>query len=94
MKVTEKEFVKDLHDFIERHGRKSDWRVYTSPYADGKYYKQYQFEDGAVFTEVNYMENEYYEVYIEELGFSTKIPVIKHEYWSTEKPSKFWFEGR
>lgn len=94
-KVTDKEFYKDLNTFIQKHGKKSDWKVITSPYVNGQYHKEYVFENGAVFTDVNYLEGEYYEVEIKELGFSSKIPVIKHEYWSTDDAtSKFWYEKR
>ena len=94
-KVTDKEFYKDLQAFCQKHGKKQDWKVVTSPYANGQYHKEYMFEDGAIFTDVNYLEGEYYEVEIKELGFTSKVPVIKHEYWTTDDAtSKFWYEGR
>ena len=87
------EYQNDLAKFIQKHSKKYDWRVVTSPYENGQYRKEYLFEDGSTFTDINYLENEFYEVMIEDLGFSAKIPVIKHEYWSTDNAtSKYWYE--
>lgn len=92
-KTTYEGYLNDLEKFINKHSKKADWRVITSPYKNGQYHKQYVFEDGAILTDVNYMEGETYPVFVEELGFTANIPVIKHEYWSTdESGSKYWYE--
>ena len=94
--VTYKEYMEDLQKFIEKHSKKYDYRVETSPFVDNRYHKEYLFEDGATFMEVNNMDvAELVEVQAHGMTFTTEIHFIKHEYWSTDDAvSKFWFERK
>lgn len=90
--VTSTQYYEDLRDFIARHG---DYKVYTSPFVNGQYHKEYAFEDGAMLTEVNEMEyKEEVEIMIHGLKIKKIVEMIRHEYWSTEFSSKYWFEAR
>lgn len=95
MKVTFKDYNKDLAAFIAKHSKKNDWRVITSPISGGTYHKSYLFENGATFEEINSMEyNEQIEVEVNGIRAKVSVPMVKHEYWSTDDAtSKFWYEA-
>ena len=92
--VTYKEYSDDLASFIKKHSKKYDLKVYTSPLQNGEYHKNYVFENGAEFTEINEMN--YYEVVtimVHNIPVDVKVNMIKHEYWSTDdSASKYWYE--
>lgn len=47
-----REYNEDFMEFSERHG--FEWQGYTSPMTeDGRYYKTYKFNDGAIWEEIN-----------------------------------------
>ena len=92
--VTYKDYSNDLAHFINKHSIKSELiSVNTSGYEGGVYRKEYMFEDGASFYEVN--RNIKGEANAETVGlkFKVKVDLIEHEYWSTDdSKSKYWYE--
>lgn len=92
--VTYQEYENDLNAFIKKHSKKSDLHIWTSPFIDGEYRKEYMYEDGASFYEINNHS------YIEEATFTlhgitvkANVKMIKHEYFSTDLPeSKIYYE--
>lgn len=96
MTVTYNEYSKDLQRYIAKHSKKSDYKVYTSPFYHNEYHKEYCFEDGSTFYEIN-NHNYWEEVEIEVHGIKMKTTVlmIRHEYFSTDDAtSKYWYERR
>ena len=92
--VDYQQYEKDLNAFILKHSKKSDLHVWTSPFKDGEYRKEYLFEDGASFYEINRHDYEE-EITTTVHGISVKatVKLIKHEYFSTdESESKLWYE--
>ena len=94
--VTYEEYCKDLNSFVDKHSRKYDFKVYTSPFENNQYRKTVCFEDGSVFTEINEMDVvEDVEVEVHGLKIKTEVHLIRHEYWSTDdSSSKYWYEKR
>lgn len=94
--VTYKEYTEDLTNFIKKYSKKYDYKVYTSPLQNGQYHKNYVFENGATFTEINemnYFEN--VEVTVHNIPVIVTVNLIRHEYWSTDDSvSKYWYEQR
>ena len=92
--VTYSEYMKDLEAFHKKH-RKADLQVYTSPLINNTYHKEYCYSDGAVFAEVNEMvHHEEITVDVHGIEIKTTVKMIKHEYWTTETKSKYWYESR
>lgn len=93
--VTSTQYYDDLKNFIIKHTKKGEYKVYTSPFENGQYHKDYAFEDGSMFTEVNEMNyEEEVEIVVHGLTIKKTVKLIKHEYWSTEFGSRYWFEAR
>lgn len=88
-------YEKELNEFISRHSKKSDLHIWTSPFVNGEYHKDYLFEDGATFTEVN--THDYKEsviVTIHGIQMTAVVNLIRHEYWSTDdSESHVWYEA-
>lgn len=92
--VNYNEYENDLNSFIKKHSKKSDLHVWTSPLTNGEYHKEYLFEDGNGFYEINNM-NYTEEIELEVHGIKAKaeVKMVKHEYWSTDEgTSKYWYE--
>lgn len=87
-------YENDLNSFISKHSKKSDLHIWTSPLTDGEYHKEYLFEDGSGFYEINntnYKED--VEVEVHGITIKVEIKIVKHEYWSTDtSSSKIWYE--
>lgn len=93
--VTSTEYYEDLYSFIRKHSAKADYRVYTSGLENNTYHKEWCFEDGATFCEVNEMDvTEIIETEVHGVIVKTPVHFIRHEYWSTEFGSKYWYEAR
>lgn len=88
-------YERELNEFIRKHSKKSDLHIWTSAFVNGQYHKDYLFEDGATFTEVN--EHDYKEMVVVELHgkkIQTIVRMIRHEYWSTDdSESHVWYES-
>ena len=87
-------FENDLNSFISKHSKKSDLHIWTSPLKDGEYRKEYLFEDGASFYEINRMNySEQVEIEVHGLWMMVEVKMIRHEYFSTDEgTSKYWYE--
>lgn len=96
MTVTYEEYTRDLQRFINKHSKKYDCRVYTSTLYHGQYHKEYCFENGATFYEINDLDYwEKVEIVVHGIKMETTVQMIKHEYYSTDDAtSKYWYEGR
>ena len=96
MTVTYETYIEDLAKFIDKHSKKYDYSVYTSPFENREYHKVYAFENCATFTEINTMEyTEVVNVQVHGITVPVEVSLIKHEYWSTDDSrSKFWYEKR
>lgn len=93
--VTYEEYMNDKLAFIKKHSKKHDWTVYTSNFENNKYHKEYCFDNGAQFCEVNEMDVvEDVEIEAHGIKFTKEVHFIRHEYWSTEQGSKYWYEVR
>lgn len=94
--VSYRDYSTDLANFIKKHSKKCDYQVYTSPFENGQYHKDYWFEDGAMFTEINEMDyEEAVEVTVHGISTVVYVKMIRHEYWSTDDAtSKYWYEKR
>ena len=88
------EYSNDLDKFIKKHSKKSDLHIWTSPIENGEYRKEYLFEDGASFYEINKMNySEQTEIEIHGIWVMVEVNMIKHEYFSTDEGiSKYWYE--
>ena len=95
--VTYTEYMADLQAFIKKHSKKYDYKIITSgfDFATNSYQKTYAFENGAMFSEVNEMDRvEEVDVSAHGLTFKTDVHFIRHEYWTTEYGSKYWYEPK
>ena len=92
MTVTYKEYAKDLRDFSQKHNKKADLKIFTSPMVNDRYHKEYCWSDGATFYEINERVIEIAEAEVH--GITVKVPVEmwRTEYWSTESSSKYYYE--
>ena len=90
--VTYEEYSKELKAFAKKHNEKGDMKVYSSLWEDDHYHKEYCWEDGATFYEVVDLITEMAEAEVH--GIKVKVPVklYRTEYWSTEAPSKYFYE--
>lgn len=88
------EYQNDLNKFIKKHSKKSELHVWTSSLTNGQYHKEYLFEDGTGFYEINNMNyKEDVEVELHGITIRTTVKMVKHEYYSTdESGSKIWYE--
>lgn len=91
MTVDYKTYMTEKMDFFSEHNH--DYFIETSPMDDyGVYYKTYCFEDGAIWYER--MSPHTVPVTVEVNGCTCRVEVklFRTEYWSTESPSKYYFE--
>ena len=95
MTVTSKEYYNDLGNFLNKHS-KYDFKVYTSNFDNNCYHKEYCFENGATFCEINEMDfTTMVDVEVYGVTVKTQVNLIRHEYWSTDDSvSKYWYEAR
>ena len=89
MTVTFKEYEEELIKFAQKHNKKAECKIWTSPMENNRYYKTRTWSDGACFDEVTELITE--EVEVEAHGIKTKVAVRfwRTEFWSTEQPSKY-----
>lgn len=94
--VTFSEYMEDLKTFIDKHSKKYDYKVVTSPLKENRYHKEYIFEDSSFFTEINEMDVvEMVEVEVHGIKFQQDVHFIRHEYWSSDDAvSKYWYEAK
>lgn len=92
MTVTYREYEAEKTLFIQKHNKKSDCKVDTSPMVDNVYHKEYCWEHGAAWYERTERVTEIVEFEKYGLKFRTEIEYWKTEFWSTESGSKYIIE--
>lgn len=96
MTVTYGDYLKELKAFSQKHNKKAELKIYTSPMVDNSYHKEYCWSDGANFYEITNLIEETVPVEVEAHGmkFTSNVTVKywRTEYWSTEAPSKYFYE--
>ena len=92
MTVNYEVYNSDKQNFFNKHN-KSDWRVDTSPMNEyGVYFKNYYFDDGAVWSERMEIKSIPTEVEVKMVKVAVEVELQEIEYWSTETPSKCYYE--
>lgn len=92
MTVNYETYNADKQAFFSKH-RNSDWGVDTSPMDEyGRYWKTYTFEDGAQWCERMEIKHIPTEVEVKMIKTTIEIELQEIEYWSTESPSKCYYE--
>ena len=91
MTVTSRDYTEDKKNFFEKHDY--DYSVETSPMNQyGEYSKVYSFADGAAWCE---HMSPYYateEIEVKLVKVTVDVKLFRTEYWSTEAPSKYYYE--
>lgn len=92
MTVTYAEYMSDLKAFSQKHNKKAELKIFTSPMVNNRYHKEYCWSDGAEFCEINELVTEMVEA--EAHGIKVRVPVEfwRTEFWSTEQGSKYYYE--
>lgn len=91
MTVDYETYVADKKSFFNKH--KGDFQVYTSPMDEyDRYTKIYSFPDNSQWYELMSPETEYVEVEVHLVKTEVAIKLLKVEYWSTDSPSKYYYE--
>lgn len=71
----------------------AEWEVETSPMDEyGTYYKNYYFDDGAVWSERMSVEYVQQEIEVKLVKMTVEVKMLKTEFWSTESRSMFYYE--
>lgn len=92
MTVTYGEYLKEQATFAQKHNKKSECRIYTSPMVENRYHKEYCWENGANWYEVTELITEEKEVEAHGIIFKVEVKMWRTEYWSTESGSKYFYE--
>lgn len=93
MTVTYKEYMEDKKAFFEKHDY--DYTVDTSLMDEyGRYYKTYNFSDGAQWFEAMspVTVTKTVEVEMVKVKVDVDIKLFRTEYWNTKSGSKYYFE--
>lgn len=93
MKVVDyKGYAEAKQKFMEAH--EYDYRIETSPMDEyGRYYKNYIFEDGAIWYETMMPVYETVTVEVHKCTVSTEIKFFRTEFWSSDDAeSCFYYE--
>ena len=93
MTVTFREYQEDLIAFCQKHNKKAECRVETSPFENNQYHKNYLYSDGATFTEINEIVYEEVEIEVHGIKVKTTVELFRTEYYSTDNSkSKFVYQ--
>lgn len=91
MTVTYSEYITDRRNFFRKHD--NDFRVQTSGLDEyARYTKTYIFEDGAMWYELMGPEYVTTETEVKLVKVKIDVKMYKTEYWSSESPSKYYYE--
>ena len=89
--VTYQEYDSEKAAFFEKHDY--NYKIDTSPMDEyGRYYKTYAFEDGAAWYELMSHTYEHAVVEVQKASVTVEVEMLCTEYWSSEAPSKFYYE--
>lgn len=93
MKSTYDEYMNEKVAFVQKHNKKAECRVYTSPMENNRYHKEYCWDDGHEWDEITELIQEDVDVVAHGLTFKVSVNFWRTEFWSTENSiSKFLFE--
>lgn len=92
MTVTYTEYMNDLKAFSQKHNKKAELKIYTSPMENNRYHKNYCWSDGHEFCEVTELITEQVEIEVHGIKMNVSVEMWRTEYWSTEAPSKYFYE--
>ena len=91
MTVNYKQYNDDKQKFFKKH--KNDFRCDTTPMDEyGRYWKTYNFEDGAQWCEAMCPVYEKVNVTVHEVECTVEIKFLRTEFWTTESGSKYYYE--
>ena len=91
MTTTYEVYANDKKNFFEKHDY--NYTINTSSMDKyGRYTKTYNFEDGAVWSELMSPETIEQEIEVKFLKVKVNVELFKTEYWSTESASKYYYE--
>lgn len=90
--VTYGEYIQDLINFTDKHNKKAECKVHTSPMVNNWYHKEYCWSDGATFYEVNAIVTETVKVTVHGVKMDVDVTLWKTEYWSSEFGSKYYYQ--
>ena len=91
MTVSYTEYNKELMAFVQKHNKKAECKIETSPMENNIYYKNYYWSDGAAWSERTELVSETVEIEKHGLTFKAEIECWKTEFWSTESGSKYFY---
>lgn len=92
MTVTHGIYRTQQAQFFKKHSD-ANWTVETSPMDEyGTYYKNYYFDDGAVWSERMSVEYVQQEIEVKFVKMTVEVKMLRTEFWSTESKSKFYYE--
>ena len=93
MIVTSQEYWEDKKNFFKKHEDTDCRQVETSPMEEnGLYFKIYSFSDGAMWCERMELKKYHKCVEINKTTVTVAIDLQEVKYWSTEAPSKYYYE--
>ena len=92
MTVTFDEYFEEKQAFAQKHNKKAECKVYTSPMVNNVYHKEYCWSDGAMFCERTELVKELVEAEAHGIKLMFEAEFYKTEFWSSEQPSKYYYE--
>ncbi len=92
MTVTFKQYAEEKRAFFTKHNKKGEFKVYTSPMVDDVYHKEYCYSHGAQWCERTELVHEQAVAEAHGIKIPVTVALYKTEYWSTEAPSKYFYE--
>lgn len=92
MTVTYGDYLKEQSKFAQKHNKKAELKIYTSPMENNRYHKEYCWSDGAMWCEISELITEIVEAEAHGIKVNAKVNFYRTEFWSTEAPSKYFYE--
>ena len=92
MTVSSNQYYEEKYNFIEKHNKKSECNIYTSPMENNRYHKEYCWKDGAMWCEITELVTEPAVAKVHGLEVIVPVELWKTEFYSTEAPSKYFYE--
>lgn len=91
MITTYTQYSEEKLNFFRKHD--SDYTVDTTPMDEyGRYWKTYSFTDGAKWYEAMSPEYVSQKIEVKLVKVNVEVKMFRTEYWSTEEPSKYYYE--
>ena len=78
------DYLKELHDFAEKHNENGGVKTYTSPMKNDRYHKEICWEDGAAWYEVTELIWETVPVTVHGVDANLFCQLWRTEFWSTD----------